>query len=397
MSAGRILPAALAAAALAACDPAAPPPPAPPMIAVAVGDHHSCALSEDGRAWCWGDGSAGQLGRGVAAPDSRPAEVAGTPPLVDIVAGGAHTCGLADDGSAYCWGDNARGQVGSGEGTGSVVPAPAPVAGGLRFASLRAGWEHTCGVADDGRAYCWGRGTEGQLGTGDREDRAAPAPVAAGASFDFIAPGGRHTCGGIAGAAHCWGANDVGQLGTGEAGTGTAEPVPVATSLAFVDIAAGYAHTCGRTAGSILHCWGENGYGELGDGTRHEPGQPGATAPVPIYFDQVTFAVVSAGRSYACAVRFQGEAMCWGQGSRGQLGHARLVDHATPALVVPAPGVRFTPNAGPYADIAASGSAHACGLTRSGVVHCWGSGAEGQLGYGEWLSTVPRPVRFDER
>lgn len=383
----------LVLAGLPGCEPVAPQPPAPVMRMVAVGDFHSCALSEEGTVWCWGDGSAGQLGTGALTAEATPGTVSTDQTFVSVVAGGRHTCALTGSGRAYCWGDNARGQVGMSNA--DLVVAPTPIGeDDLVFVELSAGWEHTCGITADGRAFCWGRGSEGQLGTGTRQDERAPALVLGDGSFSFISAGGRHTCGGGAdGIVYCWGANDVAQLGIGEAGESAADPVPVSTSVRFIQVAAGFGHTCGIAVDRLVYCWGENGHGELGNSAAYEPGLPAETRPVPI-FGPVTYATLSAGRSYTCGVRLQGEAMCWGRGSSGQLGNAQLEDHAVQQLVVPAPGVSFVPFTGPYVTLDAGGTSHTCGVTGDGTVLCWGSGAHGQLGYPEWLSMVPQRVRF---
>ncbi|HUG40844.1 MAG TPA: hypothetical protein VMM12_10175 [Longimicrobiales bacterium] len=375
----------------AACDPVAVPL-AETMTRVAVGDRHTCALSDAGGVWCWGDGAAGQLGTGATVSEARPRLVAGERVFIDLAAGGAHTCALADDGAAYCWGDNARGQVGAG--AGAVVPAPVAVTGGIAFTALSAGWEHTCGVTAGGESYCWGRGTEGQLGTGAQEDRSVPGPVAGGVSYESISGGGRHTCALTPdGAGWCWGANDLGQLGIGDAGAPEASPAPVAGGLVLIDVSAGWRHSCAVDAGGRPYCWGAGATGELGTGRHYEEDVPAEVAPAAVPSPDQTYVAISAGVGYTCGLRHQGEAMCWGRGAEGQLGNGELwIYHYLPQLVLREPGRRFVHNSGPFARVDAGATEHVCGVTVDGKVLCWGRGRHGQLGADVWLTNYPRFV-----
>jgi alpha-tubulin suppressor-like RCC1 family protein len=152
---------------------------------LAIGTSHSCALAPGGAAYCWGANGMGQLGTGSTASVSAPTEVRGAPPFSTLTAGDRHTCGLTADGLAWCWGANDAGQLGSAAmvETCSGEPCsttPLAVATSLRFRALTAartaGGSHSCGLATDGLAYCWGSNTWGQLGTGRAGD-AATQPV----------------------------------------------------------------------------------------------------------------------------------------------------------------------------------------------------------------------------
>ncbi len=92
-----------------------------------------------------------------------------------ISAGYAHSCGVSVDGTAYCWGRNDHGQVGDGTFKHSSVPVP--VAGDVKFASISAGIHHTCGVAESGIAYRWGLNESGQIGDDSTIDRGVPTVV----------------------------------------------------------------------------------------------------------------------------------------------------------------------------------------------------------------------------
>ena len=124
---------------------------------------HSCAIDNKDALWCWGDNRFGQLGNPTVTGSSvNPVRVAGGMVFSTITAGGLHTCGLTAQGEAYCWGDNAVGQI--GDGTTTQAGIPVAVTGGLTFQSLSAGNYHTCGVTTEGVGYCWGSGPLGVAG-----------------------------------------------------------------------------------------------------------------------------------------------------------------------------------------------------------------------------------------
>ncbi|MHB2034510.1 MAG: Ig-like domain-containing protein, partial [Gemmatimonadaceae bacterium] len=105
-----------------------------------------------------------------------------------VTAGFSHTCGLVAGGVAYCWGSNARGQLGVDSTAQSVFPQP--VSGGFTFASLALGFSHSCGLTAAGAAYCWGDNESGELGnTTSGTSSSTPVPVAGGLSFAMLSAG----------------------------------------------------------------------------------------------------------------------------------------------------------------------------------------------------------------
>src|SRR4051794_30885698 len=143
---------------------------------VTVGAQHSCALASNGRAYCWGHAESGQIGNGttvISVP--RPTRVSGTLQFVQISAGMEHTCAVTSDSKAYCWGSNGTGQLGDGTLTSRTTPVP--VAGGRRFDRIRAGGFHTCALTPAGKAFCWGANSYGALGDGTTTRRTSPVAV----------------------------------------------------------------------------------------------------------------------------------------------------------------------------------------------------------------------------
>jgi alpha-tubulin suppressor-like RCC1 family protein len=359
-------------------------PPAPAAFAaVGAGTGHACGLTAAGAVLCSGLTWQGEAGQGTVRRFTHvvaPAPVASATRFAALAVGFNHTCALATDGRAHCWGDNAFGQLGAG-GTANRA-APTPAARGQTFTALSAGADQTCGLTPAGRVVCWGRGADG------RTEVAGPQSAA----FTALTVGAGHRCALAAdGAAYCWGDNGFGQLGTGDAQP-RGQPTPVAGDHRFRQLSAGADHTCGvRTDGAAL-CWGWGASGRLGTGA-----QGAALAPVPVA-SALRFTAIDAGTVHTCAVAEGGAAYCWGDDLRGQLGDGPPPE--TPTR--PDPGVSaltsLTPVrvAGAQAWRAVSAGADVtCGLTADDRAYCWGNNANGALGAGAkgWAADQPRSVR----
>jgi alpha-tubulin suppressor-like RCC1 family protein len=355
-----------------------PPPAGLTFAAVDAGGFHTCGVTTSGAAYCWGSNVFGQFGDGTTTDRTTPVLVSGGLTFAVVSAGPHHTCGVTTSGVAYCWGDNFWGQLGDGN-HGRGRNTPGLVSGGLTFAAVSAGGDHTCGVTMNGVAYCWGRNLEGQLGDGTTTFRATPGLVSGGLTFAVVSAGTTYTCGvTTSGVAYCWGYNGFGQLGDGTTTFRTA-PVLVSGGLTFAAVNAGGGHTCGVTTSDVAYCWGWNLLGQLGDGTTADGTTPGLVS------GGLTFAAVSAGTGigHTCGVTTSGVAYCWGYNVYGQLGDGTTADRTTPVLV--SGGLTFA--------AVDAGVQRTCGVTTSGVAYCWGRNLHGALGDGTQIDRlVPVPV-----
>ena len=230
---------------------------------------HTCAVTADHSAWCWGRDDFGQLGNNATAIYSSPAlypnQVVGGLAFQSVTTGYLHTCALTTGGTVYCWGYNSDGEL----GIGSTKPDSVPHQVGVGFAAVSAGFSNVCALASGGAAYCWGFNANGELGTGasSATPDSVPTAVAGGLTFATLSTGAFHTCGiTTGGVTYCWGYNYDGEVGDGST-TERDAPVPVSGGLTFTSVVAGYFHTCGVTAGGAVYCWGLNDRGQLGDGT----------------------------------------------------------------------------------------------------------------------------------
>lgn len=235
---------------------------------VVAGGNHACALDSNGKAYCWGSDSASQLGNGeqLLLTSTTPIPVSGSLSFASITAGRRHTCALTTDGNAYCWGANDRGQ---GAATlGASLDSPTLVAGGTKFVMLSAGALHTCGITTAGTALCWGANNAGQLGNATTTDASTPVTVVGNLNFKWISAGESNTCGvTTAGAVYCWGGNGYGQIGNGsldQAPFTSPTAIQGVAGATFTIVTVGRRHACAVGPGAA-YCWGSNVMGALGD------------------------------------------------------------------------------------------------------------------------------------
>jgi alpha-tubulin suppressor-like RCC1 family protein len=234
------------------------------FIRISAGAAHTCALDGTGAAYCWGEGSSGQLGNALSADLSSPSAVAGLS-FQEISAGQDHTCAITLGGVAYCWGLNDQGQLGIGTQITRTVPVA--VTGGLLFSGVSAGAGYSCGVTMiTGVGYCWGEDVSGSLGAGGAVPQANPTPtlVLGGHTFTSITAGGGHTCGLVGGLTYCWGLNASGELGINSMVNQSApfmHPAPHGIALLLPGLGD---HACGLNGLSEIYCWGLNSSEQVG-------------------------------------------------------------------------------------------------------------------------------------
>ena len=240
------------------------------LASVTLGDGHGCALTRGGTALCWGQNNLGQLGDGTSVDRARPVAVGIGQTFTSLSAGAYHTCGITTDGATLCWGDNRWGQLGIADvayGVGTAVRTPtavrAPV--GVRFARITAGWQHSCALDTGGSAYCWGRNDDAsQVGDGSSvSHRSVPAPVTGGLRFATISAGALTTCARTAeNDGYCWGGNYHGVLATGGTNArGVPYPVRVGGGP-FMRLRVGQSHACAVGTDRTVWCWGDRSAGQ---------------------------------------------------------------------------------------------------------------------------------------
>jgi len=305
----------------------------------------------------------------VTAPTSpesfSTADAVQTTTFRQVAAGWYHTCAVATDNVAWCWGLNRDGAV--GDGTTIDRSVPTRVHTSLRFRQIDAGAFNTCGVTTDDRAVCWGFGGDGQLGTGATARHLTPVAVAGNRRFRDVRVGYRHACGvTTAHVAFCWGDNGNGQLGDGTRAR-RLKPARVAGGLAFVGVVPGTDHSCGLTTNDQAFCWGWNQYGQLGT-----PTNTGVILrPFQVDASIGLLRQASAGDQHSCALTTSKVAYCWGRSFHGESGSGFAGVFYLP-LAVNARGTKFLG--------VSPGGGHTCAVSTENLAYCWGSNGLGQLG-----------------
>lgn len=299
-------------------------------------------------------------------------------PGAALSAGGNHTCAIVTGGGLKCWGSNGSGKL--GDNTMTDRKTATKVSGLVSGVSaVGCGDIHTCAMLATGEVRCWGGNTLGQLGTGDNFNTTLKVPnTVSGLSADALAlaVGKDFSCAIVTGGGvKCWGDNAYGQLGDGTTldsdvpvdVIGLAQPAKV--------IAAGTQHVCALLGDGSMACWGANDRGQLGDGsTDHQ------TTPVTVANLPAGVLNVSAGFSHTCARTSANQVICWGSNTSGQLGNGTTTSSGSPVQ-------------SNVSDVSAFdlGSNHSCAVTNSGGASCWGSNFQGQLGDGT-VDSASTPV-----
>jgi alpha-tubulin suppressor-like RCC1 family protein len=353
-------------------------------VALAVGQQFGCALTADGKSYCWGDNLRGQLGDSSFIPSLVPVPTAGGHRFVAIAAGPSSACALDGGGVAWCWGDDPiePGVPLSYRTTPVAVSSPRPLM------SITVGAKFGCGLSSDGAAFCWGINSQGQLGVGDTLGRPTATAVQTSVRFTSIVADFFSTCGlTSAGAAWCWGDNSFGELGTGDK-VAASTPRAVSGVPPLHLLSSGPIHECGLTATNDRYCWGSNTSGQLGDGGTTARLVPGLVT------DTHTYTIVRSSRansilSTTCGIDAAGDVYCWGYNSKGQLGTGagagQTCNSGTLTVCVYTP----TKVAGVSNAVAIDvGLEQVCALTSKPQILCWGEGVHGELGDGTGVASA---------
>ena len=337
---------------------------------IATGSNFACAIASDGWVYCWGEGGAYKnLGNGKTTNEVAPVAISqGEIPVgvtfTSISASNTFTCGVASDGKAYCWGSGATGG-GSGYNSGglaiAVVRGDMPV--GATIKQVSAGNDFACAVASDGKAYCWGSTTKGRLGDNTSVNYVRNSPVA---------------------------------VVKGE--------IPVGVTIKSVS--AGEEHACAIASNDKAYCWGAYRMGKLGIGI-NDPYVESYARPMAIKRGVIpttaTIQSISAGSEHTCAIASNSKTYCWGYNSSGQLGigsgsGAAYTPMAVSQGAMPAnTAIRDISTSTLGGLLGSSSVGHSCAVTSIGGIYCWGSGVGIGVGNTSASSSTPAAVMRSEQ
>ncbi|KAJ1473604.1 regulator of chromosome condensation 1/beta-lactamase-inhibitor protein II [Baffinella frigidus] len=377
-------------------------------------------------AWTWGWGEFGRLGHGDTVSCLEPAAlshdaVAGA---VLIACGGHHSVAVTPDGEVLAWGWGSEGQLGLSGSSDQLTPAVVRSLGGHRITFAACGYYHTVVISDGGALFAWGKGSSGQLGTGDVLSAASPRPITALRQQEVVhvSCGMAHTLAvTVSGALYAWGQGADGQLGLGEADEGgetVLSPVCVdaLSDVPLSQTACGARHSLAVSREGGLFAFGLADDGRLGFGLG-DGEEPEGARRLPLQARLGSGAhvrSVAAGGHHSVIVLEDGEVLTSGWGSYGQLGHGdSKASTPTPKLQTPNPnpqdgedGEVLTCGRGSYGQLGhgdlksrgvatsvgalkgvvvvkvACGDTHTLALAITGEVYSWGAGEDGQLGLG---------------
>ena len=261
-----------------------------------------------------------------------------------------------------------------------VLQSPVSVRANVSISSIdptgriAAGDKHTCAIAVNDTIWCWGDNTYSQLGSAVFPDGISLMPIQTTALPGLRIPrrivaGANHTCVlATDGTVWCWGQNGNGNLGDGSF-LNQGDPVQAVLGGTATMVAAGGSTTCAALSDNSLKCWGKGSSGQIGNGaTSLSNGTPVYTSFVPASF---TVAHLEIGSTHSCAISVAGAAWCWGQYTNGRLGTTALSNAVTPTA---------TASLGGTASEVAAGGAHTCALLTNGNISCFGNNNTGQLG-----------------
>jgi hypothetical protein len=325
-------------------------------------------------------------GRGTSA-DAGPD--ASAVPAIELALGEHYSC-LRRNGSIACWGENDLGEL--GDGTNVQRPTPVSVLGITDAVGLSPGSFATCAPLGDGTARCWGRDTYGEVGDGasaaDGGEIVRPSPVEVPGLAGIVSlvdhGDGDGNCAVLSdGTVHCWGNLGDCELGQGTSFAGLPAEMPALAGATEIVMGG---TLCARWGEGPVECCGGDIDGDLGDGMLGTIGLGSDGVPHPTLAPVVGLSGVIrlvAGPADNCAELADQRWVCWGYGTFGQLGDGTPMNQPAP---VPVEGL-------PPGALIQLGVAHSCALLPDGTVSCWGANDFGQLGDGtNTPHLAPAPV-----
>ncbi|MCL2026082.1 MAG: hypothetical protein FWG92_04675, partial [Leptospirales bacterium] len=287
------------------------------MAIISAGTWHTAAIKNDGTLWTWGHNEWGQLGDGTTIQCSVPVqENTKANDWKTVYAGVSHTAAIKNDGTLWTWGGNYFGQLGDETTTHRNIPVQENTKAN-NWKEVCAGYQYTAAIKDDGTLWTWGYNNFGQLGDGTTKRRNIPVQEntkannwkAVSARYQYTAAIKDN------GTLWAWGNNEYGQLGNGTTKRQNIHIQENTKANDWKEVCAGAYHTTAIKNDGTLWAWGHNSSGQLGDGTTTQ-----RNIPVQENTKTNDWKKVCAGAYHTAAIKNDGTLWVWGHNLNNQLG-----------------------------------------------------------------------------
>ena len=350
------------------------------------GDHISCVVTEDKKVYCWGNDANGELGDGTNNTDRNlPVEAILPSGASQVITNRHTTYALLENDQVYAWGYNNVGQLGNGNTTSQNTPVRVGTLTNITKVVTSENGNSSngtaCALDSSGNLSCWGYNASGQVGNGNTTDQSSPVQVLTGVS-DVFGGGGSSAsfCATMTAddSVRCWGNNGYGQLGDGTTtDRSTPTTVPLLTNVTKIVTEGDYngiIFRCALRNNGTIFCWGSNDDGQLGVGDTTDRYSPVQVSGITTATD-IASAGENAGSMWARLS--DGTVRAWGYNNVGQLGNGNTTNQSTPVDIGLSSVSKVVVN-GSYSTYGGG----ACALHTGGTVSCWGYNGNGQLGDG---------------
>ena len=326
------------------------------IVQISLGFQHSSALSSDGRVFTWGVNYFGQLGDGTTTERLVPTEITSQfvlgaeETITQMELGEYHSSAITSEGRLFTWGRNSFGQLGDGTTTERLVPTEITSQFELNeedaISLITLGRAFSLAITTEGRVFTWGRNSYGELGDGTAIDKHVPTDITSFFAFNpeetviQIASSFYHSSVITSeGRVFMWGYNFYGQCGDGTT-TNKLVPTEIESNFDLIEgetviqlSLGGNSYSIARTSKRRVFVWGNNEYGQLGDGTTIDKYVPTEITSNFDLNENETIIQVSLGEYHSIVMTSNGRILTWGSNTFGQLGIGTTTWKTSPTVV----------------------------------------------------------------